>query len=1112
VSTGVDDKLKKGVVIASGIFPEKVEVVAVEQSGTNYAVVARGLETGKTYDNILSAEQVEQLDISPAAEDVNFGTDAAEFFVGVEANRIRLAFEFDPLFALNASRVDPVPHQLDAVYKYMVPHHRAVRYLLADDPGAGKTIMAGLVLKELKMRGLVKSCLIVAPGHLKYQWQREMKEKFGERFTIVDRATMDASYGSNVWKDRSWCITSLDFVRQDDIKETLRNSRWDLVVVDEAHKMAAYQYGGKTHKTKRYQLGEVLAANATNLLFLTATPHKGDPDNFRLLLSLLDNNVFATQDNMERVLRDDREQYVLRRMKEELKGFDGKPLFPPRDVATVGYELSKPEQDLYEDVTAYVKKYYRRALCIEDERKRRNITLALIVLQRRAASSVRALRNSLENRRKRLQDMLDNKKLRQEIADTYGDIEDMPEEERWKIEDKLESLTTALDFEELQEEISELSKLIEEARRIERAEVETKLSSLKELLENQVTKGKIDEKLLIFTEARATLEYLTERIEEWGYSVCTIHGNMNLEARIKAEEEFRHSKQVMVATEAAGEGVNLQFCWMMVNYDIPWNPNRLEQRMGRIHRYGQKHPIVFIFNMVALNTREGQVLNKLFEKLDQMKKHLGEDKVYDVISDILENVSAEDLLRRVALGEQEVAEAEEEIDAVSVEQTKEEISRLMGEALAIRVDEGWSKEKARLSEENKLIPEYLENFFVRAFDAIAGKGKVRRRGDGFLSIKWVPAEIKDISYEVRMRYGLVDDHYPKFTFNKDLLKEEETADFVAPGHPLMEAVIEKVLEKFGPHMRMGAVYEDPDGELNGLIWFLEGSVTDGMGEVVGKRMFAVYAPVEGEIRQIQPAVLWDLKPAGSKVSQELIELAARRPEVMGYVVSNEFEDYRKSLVEEREREIAIKKKYGLAALEDRIEELDLKMLEYLEKGGAEDDLAFQNYDRDMERLKYEKEKMEERLRREANLTLKPPRVLGVAAVMPAVGAGRISRNPEIEAIGMKVTMEYERKHGRTPRDVSGQKVGYDVVSEDETELRYIEVKARAGEGQIFLTPNEWMTLGQLGDNAWLYVVAQCADEPVLYTIQNPAKKLKPSREVKIVRYVVAPEEWKRSEA
>lgn len=1106
-------KLKKGAVIASGIFPEKVEVVAVEETGTNCTVLARGLETGRIHEKILNSEQIQELQVAVSPLDIDFGTEANEFFLGIEANRIRLAFEFDPLFGLNASRVDPVPHQLEAVYRHILPHHRGIRYLLADDPGAGKTIMAGLVLKELKMRGLVDSCLIVVPGHLKYQWLREMKEKFGERFTIVDRGTIDSSYGTNVWRDRQWCITSMDFVRQDEIKETLRNARWDLVLIDEAHKMSAYLYGDKTHKTKRYQVGEVLAQNAANLLCLTATPHRGDPDNFRLLLALLDPNVFSTRDSMERVLSEDREQYVLRRMKEELKGFDGRPLFPPREVLTVGYELSKAEMDLYEAVTKYVKKYYKRAQKMADDRRRRNITLALVVLQRRTASSTRAIRSSLENRKKRLQEMLDNHRLLQDMQDVYEDIEErleeMAEEDRWKVESALESLTTAQSFEELQEEIDELKKLIEETKRVERAEVEKKLVSLKGLLDKRVTRGKEEEKLLVFTEARATLAYLAEKIESWGYKVCTIHGNMNLEARIKAEEEFKHTAQVMVATEAAGEGINLQFCWMMVNYDIPWNPNRLEQRMGRIHRYGQKHPIVFIFNLVAINTREGRVLKKLFDKIEMMKQHLGPEKVYDVIGDILENAGAEELLRRVALGEKEVSEAEQEIDAISVEQTKKEISRLTGEALAIKVDERWSREKARLSEENKLIPEYLENFFVRAFETIAGKEKVHRRGDGFLSIKWVPAEVKDISYEFRMRYGLVDDRYPKFTFNKTLLKEEETADFMSPGHPLMESVVQKVLEKFGPELRRGAAFEDPDGELNGTIWFLEGAVSDGTGQVVGKRMFAVYAPQDGEIKQIRPSVLWDLKPGGTKSAADIVNAASRRSEVVGHVVSNEFEDFRKSLLDERRRELAIKKKYSLAALDERMFDLDTRMTEYLEKGGSEEDVAYQNWDRDLQRLKHEKRKMEESLWREANLTLTPPMVVGVAAVVPAAGVGRISRDPETEAIGMRVAMEYERKHGRRPVDVSSQKLGYDIVSEAVDEIRYIEVKARAGEGQIYITPNEWMTARQLGDKAWLYVVANAKNEPCLYPIQNPASKLKPAREVEIVRYIVEPADWKK---
>ncbi|RKY39789.1 MAG: helicase, partial [Candidatus Makaraimicrobium thalassicum] len=917
--------IKKGSILKGKLFPETVEVISVDVMEDLTTIYAKGVETGEIYEKVIGEGQLKEIDIVGDYKQIDFSTNPENFFLGIEAKRIRLAFEFDPLFAVNVSKIDPVPHQLEAVYKYILPK-KIVRYLLADDPGAGKTIMAGLILKELKMRGLANNCLIISPGHLKYQWLREMKEKFNERFTIIDRSTIDTSYGTDVWKDRRWCITSLDFIRQEEIRETLKNVEWDLVISDEAHKMSAYLYGEKTKKTKRFQVGEVVADNASNLIFLTATPHKGDPDNFRLLLSLLDNDVFSSNESMERILKNNKEEYILRRMKEELKGFDGKRLFPPRDVTTIGYELSKPEKDLYDDVTDYVKKYYKRAQRLMEDRKRRNISLALLVLQRRMASSVRALRSSIENRRRRLQNMLDSHQLVQEMHEIYGDIEDMPEEDRWKVESALESLTTAQSFEELQDEINELDRLIAKARRVENLEVETKLQELRKLTQEHLEKGNPDNKLLVFTEAKATLEYLATKLRDWGYIVTTIHGNMNLEKRIRAEEEFKHTAQILVATEAAGEGVNLQFRWMMVNYDIPWNPNRLEQRMGRIHRYGQKHPIVFIFNMVALNTLEGRVLNKLLEKIEIMKEHLGEDKVYDVVGEILENAKVENLIQKVIFGEKDVADAEVEIDSIDIERTKEEIKKLTSEALALKVDVPWSNEIFKLSEENKLVPEYLEQFFIRGFNNIIGDGKIRRRKDGFLGIDWVPYEIKDIPYDFRMKYGIVDDRYPKFTFDKHLLEKGEIADFISPGHPLMEAVIDKILDKYSGLLNEGAVFEDPDGQLHGLIWFLEGTVYDGNGNFMGKKMFSIYSSQNGEINNISPAILWDLKPSSNdKMRNELFDLMKLKQRVLANAITGEFETYRKMLLNEREREIKIKKEYTVNALKERIELLDLKM-------------------------------------------------------------------------------------------------------------------------------------------------------------------------------------------
>jgi SNF2 family DNA or RNA helicase len=589
----------QGTILEGPFWPERIRVISSRQIGNGVAISGVGLKTERYYAEIILAEKdlekVRKVDLRIK----DFSGDAEAFFLFMEGKRIRFAFQFDPLFAVNVSQIDPLPHQIDAVYYYILKQPR-IRFLLADDPGAGKTIMAGLILKELKQRGLVQRVLIVIPGHLKDQWIREMKEKFGETFRVIDRAVMDASWGRNVWLEENQTITSMDFAKQEDVMVSLAEARWDLVIVDEAHKMAAYEYGGKMKRTERYKLGELLSRNSNFMLFLTATPHRGDPSNFRLFLDLLEPGFFASNEMLAESIRNKDNPLFLRRLKEDLKSFDGAPLFPPREVITIKYRLSDDEKRLYNAVTEYVERYFNRAM----QKEKRNVAFALLILQRRLASSLRAIRRSLERRRNRLNDLLEKGKIIQEIG--YIDeeaLEDSPELERWRKEDELlEKLTSAETLEELREEIAKLDELIRLAREAEKKEVETKLNELKKVMEQEKL-GRNGEKLLIFTESKDTLEYLVEKIRSWGYSVTYIHGGLNLYQRINAEHEFKEKTQIMVSTEAGGEGINLQFCWLMVNYDIPWNPNRLEQRMGRIHRYGQQNE-VHIYNLVAVDTRE----------------------------------------------------------------------------------------------------------------------------------------------------------------------------------------------------------------------------------------------------------------------------------------------------------------------------------------------------------------------------------------------------------------------------------------------------------------------------------------------------------------------------
>jgi len=1092
--------LQRGVLLEGDYWSEPVRILAVEHLGTRVKIEAVGINSSQFYQSILSAADLKRVRVvDDTARD--FGGRSEAFFLAMEAQRIRYAYQFDPLFAINVSQVEPLPHQIEAVYHYILRSPR-IRFLLADDPGAGKTIMTGLLLKELKYRGLVRRTLIVVPGHLKDQWLREMKERFGETFTVVDRSVIDATWGRNVWQEQPQLITSMDFAKQDDVMASLAEVRWDLVVVDEAHKMAAYRYGEKMTKTDRYRLGELLSRTSNFLLFLTATPHRGDPENFRLFLDLLQPGLFANTSLLIESVQNADNPLFLRRLKEDLKDFEGRPLFPPRHVATKAYRLNDDEKRLYNAVTEYVEKSYNKALAAE----KRNVAFALLILQRRLASSLRAVRRSLERRKERLEELLKlGKWLAERGTVDEEELEDAPEAERLKREEELvERLTAAETREELQAEINTLADLIRLAREAERHEVETKLNELRKVMEDEHIQ-RTGEKLLVFTESRETLEYLAEKLKGWGYSVVTLHGGMNLDARIRAEHEFRERAQVMVSTEAGGEGINLQFCSLMVNYDIPWNPNRLEQRMGRIHRYGQQKE-VHIYNLVAADTREGKVLEALFRKLERIQDALGSDRVFDVIGEVMPGRSLKELIVEAIANRRTLDEIIAEIEAVPDEEAVRKAREAVLEGLATRhIDLQRVLGEDRRARENRLVPEYIERFFERACKFL--NIPLERRRDGLWRVPNVPYEIRNVSQEFRHRFGEVFREYGKLAFDKTTARRRE-ATFIAPGHPLLEAVIERLLAECVDDVRRGAVFADPDGRLDGWLFFLEGELRDGTNQVAGKRIFALYRSVGGDLRLINPSILWDLKPYGK---QQEIETHVREDEIITYAIEQVLESYRSELLAERERDAAIKRKYGLRSLEQMILESEAKLIDYetrRAKGENLPDVEVLNEQRRKEELHARKQALEEEIRRETSLLPSAPKVLGVVRVVPKPATDEAVRSDaEIEAIGMQVAMEYEREKGRLPEDVSTQNLGYDIRSTSLSgEVRYIEVKARATTGAIVLTPNEWLMAQRLGNEYWLYVVENAATQPRLCIIQNPAAKLQPEEVVEVVRYVV--KNWK----
>ncbi len=532
--------LKPGDIIRGPFWREPVEIKLIEQSGKYVQIVGSTTLSGTHIDQMIPLTELGK--ITSSGTTPCFTEEPWKIFLSLEAKRYQFASMYDPLLAMNTSKVDPLPHQIEAVYDRILKLPR-IRFLIADDPGAGKTIMAGLIIKELKLRHQVKKILIVAPGHLKDQWRRELKERFEEKFMVVDRGLLDSLYGENVWQRENQVITSIDFAKREDILPSITATRFDLIVVDEAHKMSASRYGDKLDKTDRYQLGEALSRITEHLLFLTATPHRGDPENFRLFLDLLEPGFFATTEMVKESIKNKDNPLFIRRVKEDLTDFEGKPLFLPRYVKTISFNLGIPKEKLlYNKLSEYVNTQYNKALSKD---KKRNVAFALVILQRRLASSTYALLMSLGRRKKRLEDLLKGKPENQPNingnAFDFTTVEDMDENERWKEEEIWETLSVAENREELEKEIVTIEDLIERARDIIQGEIEVKLQQLKSSLAELSLKypDKKDKKILIFTESKDTLDYLQGKIKNWGYSVNVIHGGMRLEERIKAEGTFK---------------------------------------------------------------------------------------------------------------------------------------------------------------------------------------------------------------------------------------------------------------------------------------------------------------------------------------------------------------------------------------------------------------------------------------------------------------------------------------------------------------------------------------------------------------------------------------------
>jgi superfamily II DNA or RNA helicase len=1096
-------------------FEEPAEVLHFEPQGERLLLVLRFIPSGKAESLVLSQEELaSRIELLPAPLQ-DFLARALKsrepFLLYLDALRFSLAYAFDPHHAVSVTQVDLLPHQVEAVYQHLLPLPK-VRFLLADDPGLGKTIMAGLVVKELKARGLLRNFLLIVPAHLIEQWRREFREWFREDLTPLPR---DPYFSEDFFERNPAIIASMDFAKQERYLQLLAKRTWDLVIVDEAHKLSVSRSGAKEKKTRRFVLGESLAGKTTHYLFLTATPHKGDDYAYFRLLSLLEPHLFLGPEQMKAAAREGELKLVLRRSKEQVVDLQGRPLFQPRQVETIPVPLTELERQLYEAVTAYVRVWYGRVSGRKDRRSR-NVALGLTVLQRRMASSTTAIRESLIRRRNRLQGALERWEqalLDQEMPEWDEEaleaLQDETEEQRQEIEERLLSLTAAESPDELRQEIAELERLIKLAKRAQEAETESKVEELQRMVQRHLRDSR-EEKLLVFTEFKDTLTGLVQRFRSWGYDVAVIHGGMPMEERIEQERLFRDEVQVMVATDAAGEGLNLQFCRLMVNYELPWNPNRLEQRMGRIHRYGQDRK-VFVYNLLYEETVEGRVLKTLMEKLSLMRERLG-DSVFDVIGDLLHGVRLEERIMEALLqGDSTAAEIEvSKQTEASLEQFRQALEEY---ALAEHhLDLTAIQEDEPRSRIFRIVPWDVERFTKVAVPLVGGSVQPDRN-PGVYRLS--------LPREFAKRYNLPESHVRglRVAFERKIAREAKPqAEFLAPGHPLFDALT----AHFGSteELPRKAILVDPQGR-HGSLWVYRARVIDGNRSSVLERLLALFKDHRtGEVHLVDPRLVWDLESPGHEVGENW---AAGLEEAEGELRTRtlqEMETVYNEARERREREARIKREHLTKTFEALIAESNRKLLDYArrEEEGEDLRLARSEEEKRLKELLQEREERLAELERETALTRLEPELLAVALIVPPEAVEALpklkeeravdeERRRQIEEAGMKAALEHERRAGREPQDVSKEFKGYDILSRGARETRYIEVKAFATTGPLELTAHEWQMAKRLGQDYWIYAVENALSQPEVTEIQDPVDTLpRPQEVVDVVKVVV--EHWK----
>ena len=1120
------ESLTSGALVRGVASDGPAEVVNVRWFGDSAVELTyKTPTTGAVGTRLLYRDDEPSLEVIERGLPWSFDGDGHIFRLVSEAQRIRLAHLFDPVLAVHTSIVDPLPHQITAVYDSMLTR-QPLRFLLADDPGAGKTIMAGLLIKELVARGDLERCLVVCPGSLAEQWQDELYRRFQLPFEIMTNDKLEAARTGNWFSETPLAIARLDkLARDEDVQALLRarDGGWDLVICDEAHKMSASFFGGEIRYTKRHRLGQMLSTRTRHFLLLTATPHNGKEEDFQLFMALLDGDRFEGRFR-DGVHTADVSDLMRRMVKERLFKFDATPLFPERRAYAVPYKLSDGEARLYREVTDYVREEFNRAEALQSDKRAGTVGFALTILQRRLASSPEAIYQSLRRRKERLESRLRELQLLQrgsQVASSLSasvpewddediaDLDEAPDEEIVAAEEEiLDRATAARTVDELEAEIQSLRRLESLAQTVRVGGEDKKWQELAALLNRLFTAASDvteepfvpspHQKLVIFTEHRATLNYLHQRITTLlgrQEAVVMIHGGIGREDRRAIQESFLHDPevQILLANDAASEGINLQRAHLMVNYDLPWNPNRIEQRFGRIHRIGQTE-VCHLWNLIAEETREGDVYHTLLEKLEEARKALG-GQVFDVLGKVqFEGKPLRDLLlEAIRYGERPEVQARL-TQAVSDAFDQGQVQDLLSESALVQDSMDTSqvlkiREEMERAEARRLQPHYVESFFIEAFRRLGGR--MTEREPRRYQVTHVPAQVRDRDRLIGLGEPVLQ-RYERITFEKSLMAPpgQPPAVFVCPGHPLLDATIDLTLERHRGVLRQSSVLVDDNdpGDRPRILMYLEHSIQDGSrtrsGEqrTISKRTLYVGVNADSTVVGQDYAPYLDYRPLGDR--EQGVPEIVDRPEcnwidsdleakAVEFAVSRLVPAH---LEEVRSRKLELLSKTEAAVKERLTKEIvywdhraaDLQMQEQAGKPNAR--LNSAEARRRADDLQARLQKRMDDIQRERQLSPLPPVVLGGVLVVPAgllrkmtgsVAVSVATRDTQAAAARARsAVMEVERGLGFEPVDRETDKLGYDVESRvpGTGKLRFIEVKGRVqGASTVTVTKNEVLT-------------------------------------------------------